>query len=46
LYAAPHQSAVYVSDDFGRTWRKLWFEGATVRRFVFVLRPALEGNPR
>lgn len=46
LYAAPHQSAVHVSDDFGRTWRKGWFESATVRRFVFVPRPAKEGNPR
>lgn len=36
LYAAPHQSAVFVSDDFGRNWRKAWFESATVRRFVFL----------
>ena len=46
LYAAPHQSAVYVSDDFGRTWRKGWFESATVRRFVYVPRPAGEGTPQ
>jgi photosystem II stability/assembly factor-like uncharacterized protein len=46
LYAAPHESAIYVSDDFGRTWRKGWFERATVRRFVFVPRPAAAGAIR
>lgn len=40
LYASPHQSAVYLSDDFGRTWRRGWFERATVHRFVFVPRRA------
>lgn len=38
LYAAPHQSAVYRSDDFGRSWRKTWFESATVWSFAFVPR--------
>ena len=43
LYAAPHQSAVHVSDDFGRTWRKSWFESATVWRFC-VRAPACRGG--
>jgi len=46
LFASPHQSAVYVSDDFGRTWRKGWFESARVRRFVFVRHLTTEGKSR
>ena len=44
IYAAPHQSAVFVSDDYGRTWRTLWFESAIVRNFVFVARQAAGGK--
>jgi photosystem II stability/assembly factor-like uncharacterized protein len=46
LYSAPHQSAVHISDDFGRTWRKGWFESATVRRFAFVQRPKITEEPK
>jgi photosystem II stability/assembly factor-like uncharacterized protein len=39
MYASPHEGAVHVSDDLGRTWRPLWFESATVHDFVFLPRP-------
>jgi photosystem II stability/assembly factor-like uncharacterized protein len=38
LYAAVYRDAVFVSDDFGRTWRKDGLEGSTVYNFVFVPR--------
>jgi hypothetical protein len=39
LYAAPYLKPVYVSDDFGRTWRPLCFEKAIVYDLVFVPHP-------
>ncbi len=39
LYAAVYKNAIYVSDDFGRTWRKDGLEGSTVYNFVFVPQP-------
>jgi photosystem II stability/assembly factor-like uncharacterized protein len=36
LFAAVFKDAVFVSDDFGRTWRKDGLEGSTVYNFVFV----------
>jgi photosystem II stability/assembly factor-like uncharacterized protein len=36
LHAAVYRDAIYVSDDFGRTWRKDGLEGSTVYNFVFV----------
>ncbi len=36
LYAAVFKEAIYVSDDFGRTWKKSGLEGSTVYNFVFV----------
>ncbi|RKX34425.1 MAG: hypothetical protein DRP71_07105 [Verrucomicrobia bacterium] len=39
LYCSPHQEAVYVSDDFGLTWRHGFFEGAVVWDFAFIARP-------
>lgn len=38
LYAAVYRDALFVSDDFGRTWRKDGLEGSTVYNFVFVPR--------
>jgi photosystem II stability/assembly factor-like uncharacterized protein len=38
LYAAPYLEPLFVSDDFGRTWRKLLWEKATVFDLVFVPR--------
>lgn len=40
LHAAVYRDAIYVSDDFGRTWRKDSLEGSTVYNFVFVPRSA------
>lgn len=39
LYAGPYQQPLHVSDDFGRTWRTLQWEKATVFDLVFVPRP-------
>jgi photosystem II stability/assembly factor-like uncharacterized protein len=39
LYCSPHQNAVFISDDFGLTWKHGFFEGATVWDFNFVARP-------
>ncbi len=36
LYAGVYRDAVYVSDDFGRTWRKDGLEGALVYNFLFA----------
>lgn len=36
IYCSPHQEAVHVSDDFGRTWRPGFFEGAIVWDFAFL----------
>ncbi|MGC4071531.1 MAG: hypothetical protein QM760_03295 [Nibricoccus sp.] len=36
IYAAPYHEALYASDDLGKTWRSLWFEGAVVWDFLFV----------
>lgn len=38
LHAAVYRDAIYVSDDFGRTWRKDGLEGSTVYNFVFLPR--------
>ncbi len=38
LYAAVYKEALYVSDDFGRTWKSDGLEGSTVYNFVFVPR--------
>jgi len=38
LHAAVYRDAIYVSDDFGRTWRKDGLDGATVYNFVFLPR--------
>jgi len=35
LYAGVYQVALYVSQDFGRTWQKAGMEGSTIHRFVF-----------
>jgi hypothetical protein len=36
VYATPYHEALFVSDDLGRTWRALWFEGAVVWDFLFI----------
>ena len=36
LLAGVYKEALYVSDDFGRTWRKDGLEGSTLYNFVFV----------
>jgi hypothetical protein len=36
LYASVYQSALYVSDDFGRTWSKDGLEGSAINSFVFL----------
>jgi photosystem II stability/assembly factor-like uncharacterized protein len=38
LYAAPYLKPLYVSDDFGRTWRPLAFEKAIVYNVMFAPR--------
>jgi hypothetical protein len=38
LYAAPHLSALHVSDDLGHNWRPLTFEKAIVYDIVFIAR--------
>jgi photosystem II stability/assembly factor-like uncharacterized protein len=38
IYAAPYLEAIYVSDDFGRSWRTLGFEAAIALDMVFVPR--------
>lgn len=40
LYAGVYRDAVYVSDDFGRTWRKDGLEGALVYNFLFAPKAA------
>jgi photosystem II stability/assembly factor-like uncharacterized protein len=39
LYAVPHLKPLFVSDDFGRTWRPLAFDGAIAFDILFVPRP-------
>jgi photosystem II stability/assembly factor-like uncharacterized protein len=41
LYAAVYREALFVSDDFGRTWRPNGLEGSTVYNFVFHPRSPL-----
>ncbi len=36
LYASVYQSALYVSDDFGRTWSRGGLEGSAINSFVFL----------
>ena len=36
MYASVHEDALYVSDDYGRTWRKDGLEGSAVYRMKFV----------
>ncbi len=36
IYANPYQEAVYVSDDFGRSWRPFLFDGTLVFDYVFI----------
>ena len=36
LYASVVGEALYVSDDFGRTWKSLGLEGSAVNRFIFL----------
>ena len=36
LYAGVYRDAVFVSEDFGRTWRKDGLEGSLVYNFIFV----------
>jgi photosystem II stability/assembly factor-like uncharacterized protein len=36
LMAGVYKEAIFVSDDFGRTWRKDGLEGSTLHNFVFV----------
>ncbi len=38
LYAAPYLQPLFVSDDFGLTWKPLQFEKATVFNLMFVPR--------
>lgn len=40
LYASVYRDALFVSDDFGRTWRKDGLEGSQVHNFIFVPRAA------
>lgn len=35
LYAGVYRDALFASDDFGRTWRKVGLEGSTIYNFVF-----------
>jgi hypothetical protein len=39
LYASPFQQPVYVSEDFGLTWKPAFFEKATAFNLTFVPRP-------
>ena len=36
LMAGVYKEALFVSDDFGRTWRNAGLEGSTVYGFAFV----------
>ncbi len=38
LYAAVDGKALYISDDFGRTWKNGGMEGSRIQSFVFVPR--------
>lgn len=40
LYAGVYKEALYVSDDFGRTWRKSGLEGSTIYNFIFLPKAA------
>lgn len=40
LYASVTEDALYVSADFGHTWKKDGLEGSVISRFVFVPRAA------
>lgn len=35
LYAGVYKEALYLSDDFGRTWQNAGLEGSTIHSFVF-----------
>ncbi|MBI5692176.1 MAG: hypothetical protein HZC55_19005 [Verrucomicrobia bacterium] len=39
LYAAPYLEDLFVSDDFGRTWRPVGFAKATLYAIAFLPRP-------
>ncbi len=45
LYANVYRDAVFVSDDFGRTWQKDGLEGSQVHNFIFVPRTANQPAP-
>ena len=36
LYASVYQNALYVSDDFGRTWQRDGLEGSKINSFLFL----------
>ncbi|MEO7598544.1 MAG: YCF48-related protein [Opitutus sp.] len=36
LYASVYKDALFVSDDFGRTWKNAGMEGSTIHSFAFV----------
>jgi photosystem II stability/assembly factor-like uncharacterized protein len=36
LYASVYQSALYISEDFGRTWSSSGLEGSAINSFVFL----------
>ncbi len=36
LYAAVESEALYISDDFGRTWQNGGMAGARIQSFAFV----------
>jgi len=38
LYAGVYREALFVSDDFGRTWRNDGLEGSTIYNFIFMPR--------
>jgi photosystem II stability/assembly factor-like uncharacterized protein len=38
MFAAVYRDALFISDDFGRTWKRDGLEGSTVYNFVFVPR--------
>lgn len=40
LYASVYQSALYVSEDFGRTWNPDGLEGSAINSFVFLAKEA------
>lgn len=45
LYASVYQSALYFSDDFGRTWLRGGLEGSAVNSFVFLPKEAVHADP-